>query len=189
MDYSAYSGGGYTDKWSRWVMDNMQGNIPDYSMPAPPAVREDPYNAHMNLDAALITMKHAAESEADVRAFYDYMLAAAPSEEDREIIAGIRHDDLKHFSLLRQIYYDITGEKLAQAKEGQAALPATYADGLMEALMGEQQAVMTYRKVMFAMRSRRHVNMVTEIMTDELRHLGLYNYLYTKNSHGTQPVR
>jgi len=51
--------------------------------------------------------------------------------------------------------------------------------------MGEQQAVATYRKVMFAMRSRRHVNMMTEIITDELRHLGLYNYLFTKYSSST----
>jgi rubrerythrin len=85
----------------------------------------------------------------------------------------------------RQIYYDITGEKLDTAQSAKAALPQSYADGLAAALMGEQQAVATYRKVMFAMRSRRHVNMMTEIITDELRHLGLYNYLFTKYSSST----
>jgi len=185
MDYNAYSGGGYVDSWSRWVMDHMRGRIPDCGLPAPPVVREDPYNAHMNLETALITIKQAAESEADVRAFYDMMSKAAPSDTERGIIDDMRRDDLKHFRLLRQIYYDITGEKLDTAQSAKAALPESYADGLAAALMGEQQAVATYRKVMFAMRSRRHVNMMTEIITDELRHLGLYNYLFTKYSSST----
>jgi rubrerythrin len=183
MDYSAYFGGGYPDNWARWVMDNMQGNIPNYGIPAQPPVREDPYNAHMNLETALITIRQAVESEADVKAFYGFMLDAAPSEEDRELLAGIRRDDLKHFELLRQIYYDTTGEKLAPAQLA-ATLPVTYAGGLTAGLMGEQQAAATYRKVLFAMRGRRHINMMTEIITDELRHLGLYNYLFTKNSRG-----
>ena len=38
MDYGTYTGGIYPDNnnWARWVMDNMQGNIPDYGMPSPP---------------------------------------------------------------------------------------------------------------------------------------------------------
>jgi len=47
--------------------------------------------------------------------------------------------------------------------------------------MGEQGAVEKYRKILFAMKERKHINMMTEIITDELRHLGLYNYLYAKN--------
>jgi rubrerythrin len=185
MDYSAYSGGGYTDNWSRWVMDNMRGRIPDSGLPAPVAPWEDPYNAHMNLETALMVMKQAAEGEANVRAFYKTMISLAPSDAEREIIEGICRDDLKHFSLLRQIYYDIAGEKLAPVQAEQAALPGLYADGLMTGLMGEQQAVVAYRKVMFAMRSRRHINMMTEIITDELRHLGLYNFLFIRNGRGT----
>jgi len=182
MDYSVYSGGGYHDSWARWVMDNMQGNMPNCSLPAPPPMRQDLYNARTNLESALMIMKQAMEGEENVRNFYEYMLDAVPSEDDREIIAGIQHDDLRHFSLLRQAYYDISGEKPAPAQPARAVLPVTYTDGLIAALMGEQQAAVTYRKVLFAMRNRRHINMLTEIITDELRHLGLYNYLLTKNS-------
>jgi len=148
-------------------------------------VREDPYNVHMNLEAALITLKQAAESEADVRAFYDMMVENAPSEAERGIIDDMRREDLKHFRLLRQIYYDITGEKIDAGQPAKTALPDSYGDGLVAALMGEQQAVTTYRKVMFAMRNRRHVNMMTEVITDELRHLGLYNFLFTKYKSST----
>ncbi|MDP2891609.1 MAG: ferritin-like domain-containing protein, partial [Bacillota bacterium] len=50
-----------------------------------------------------------------------------------------------------------------------------------QALMGEQNAVRKYRQVLFAMTDRRLINMITEIITDEIRHATLYNYLYAKN--------
>ena len=31
------------------------------------------------------------------------------------------------------------------------------------------------------MQDRRHINMLTEIITDEIRHANLYNLLYSKN--------
>jgi rubrerythrin len=183
MDYSVYPGG-YPDNnnWARWVMDNIQGNIPDYSMPAPPTMREDPYNARTNLESALMTVKQATEGEAEDRAFYEYLISVAPSQEDRDIITGIRNDEMKHYKLFRQLYFDITGEKLPQVQAAPFEKPATYCEGLKKALLGEQNAVVKYRKILFAMRNRRHINMVTEIITDELRHLGLYNYLYSKNN-------
>lgn len=38
-----------------------------------------------------------------------------------------------------------------------------------------------YRNILYAMEFREHINMMIEIITDELRHGILYNYLYTKN--------
>jgi rubrerythrin len=48
----------------------------------------------MNLETALMTIKQAAESEADVRAFYDMMAEAAPSETERGLIDDMRQADL-----------------------------------------------------------------------------------------------
>ncbi len=184
MDYSVYPGGVYPDNnnWARWVMDNMQGNIPDYEMPALPPVREDPYNARTNLEAALMAVRQASEGEATGRAFYDYLISAAPSQEDKDIITGIRNDEVKHLKLFAQLYFDITGEKLPMVQAAPFEQPASYCAGLKQALLGAQYAVVKYRKVLFAMRNRRHINMVTEIITDELRHLGLYNYLFSKSN-------
>ena len=185
MDYSVYPGGyPENNSWAKWVMENIQGNIPDYEMPAPPTVREDPYNARTNLEAALITIRQATEGEAEDRASYEYLISIAPSQEDRDIIDGIRNDEMKHFKLFRQLYFDITGEKLPPAQTAPFEQPASYCEGLKKALLGEQSAVVKYRRVLFAMRNRRHINMMTEIITDELRHLGLYNYLFSKNRCG-----
>lgn len=184
MDYGTYTGGIYPDNnnWARWVMDNMQGNIPDYGMPSPPPpAREDPYNARTNLDAALMTVKQAAEEEPEDKAFYDYLISIAPSQEDKDILVGIKNDGLKHYRLLRQIYFDLTGERLADKNKSAFQPPPSYGEGLRNALLSKQSAVVTYRKVLFAMRNRRHINMMTEIITDQLRHVGLYSYLFSKN--------
>ncbi len=183
MEHRTYPNDGYPENnvWTRWVQDNMQGHIPSSPMPAPPPVREDPYNTRTNLEAALITIGRLAEVDAADRALDDHLFDAAPCEEDRGIIAGIRDDKTKRFKLFRQLYYDITGEKLPREKAAAVQLPASYGEGLAKALMDVQSAVRAYKNVLYAMRSRRHVNLVTEIITDALRHLGLYNYLYSKN--------
>ena len=183
MENKTYPNDGYPENngWTRWVQDNMQGNIPNSPMPAPPPVREDPYNTRTNLEAALIAIGQAVEEEAADRAFDEHLLSAAPCEQDREILSGIRDDKTKRIRLFRQLYYDITGERLPRVQPVSAEPPAGWGEGLADALMGAQNAVRVYKNVLYAMRSRRHFNMVTEIITDALRHLGLYNYLYSKS--------
>ena len=67
MDYRSLPGGehAYDNGWARWVMDNIQGNIPGYDMPVPPPAREDPYNTRTNLETALMTVKQATEGETE----------------------------------------------------------------------------------------------------------------------------
>ena len=56
-----------------------------------------------------------------------------------------------------------------------------YCEGIKMAIMGEQNAVRKYRKILYAMQERVEINILTEIITDEIRHGSLYNYLYSKN--------
>lgn len=114
--------------------------------------------------------------------FYSWLIEQAPSNEDKEIIVGIRDNEIGHFSLFRQLYYEITGIPPQQIKVEQFIPPESYCAGLAKALLGEQNAVQKYRKILYAMQNRVHINMMTEIITDELRHGILYNYLYAKNS-------
>ena len=139
------------------------------------------YNQNESLSSALMGIQDALKGETEDRMFYDYLINEAPSEEDKRIIAGIRDDEMKHYEMFRQLYYELTGNTAAQQQQDTFERPASYCDGLKNALMGEQNAVRKYRNILFAMRYRSHVNMMTEIITDELRHLGLYNFLYAKN--------
>ncbi len=104
------------------------------------------------------------------------------SGEDKEIIAGISCDMARRYELLRRIYYEITNGTLPISDAESAEKPASYKEGLQRALMAAQEAAAVYRSVLFAMRSSTHISMLTEIMTDALRHIGIYNFLYAKHA-------
>ncbi len=142
----------------------------------------DPYDPQAALPEALNLIKQAVLGEAEDRKFYDFLISEAPSMEDKKIITGIRDNEIKHFGLFRRIYNELTGKTLPGSEEVSFEKPASYCAGLLQALLGEQNAVIKYRQILFAMLDRRHINMLTEIITDELRHFGLYNYLYSKNN-------
>lgn len=142
---------------------------------------DDPYEPQSALPEALKLIEQAVLGEAEDRAFYEFLMSEAQSSEDKMIIMGIRDNEISHFDMFRKIYTELTGKTLPPPAVSGFKQPASYCAGLRQALMGEQNAVTKYRRILFAMLKRRHINMLTEIITDELRHLGLYNYLYAKN--------
>ena len=110
-----------------------------------------------------------------------WLISNAKTEEERQIIGSIRDDEVGHFELFRQIYYDLTGMDLRQVSEETFIPPESYCEGIARALLGEQNAVRNYRKILYAMQSRIHINMLIDIITDEIRHGILYNYLFSRN--------
>lgn len=160
---------------------NYMLNSQRFAQADPAPYMDDPYDINTNLQGALKLIENAVMGETEDRLFYQYLISVAPSAQDKQIISGIRDDEIKHHQMFRQIYYDITGSMLPSAQNVTFERPASYCAGLQKALMGEQGAVVKYRRILYAMRDRRHINMMTEIITDEIRHLGLYNYLYAKN--------
>lgn len=134
-----------------------------------------------NLENALSLIREAVSGESEDREFYSFLLELSPTMEEKEIITGIRDDEINHYNLFHQIYYDITGEMIPQLVSEQFIPPASYCEGLKKALLGEQNAVKKYRQILYAMQTSIHYNMLIEIITDEIRHGSLYNYLYAKS--------
>lgn len=135
-----------------------------------------------NLDNALELIQKAVAGENEDKIFYTYLIENAPDDEDKQIITGIRNNEMDHYNMFRQIYYDITGAVLPKESEESFKTPDSYCDGIRKALLGEQNAVQRYRQILYAMQPRVHINMLTEIITDEIRHGILYNYIYSKNN-------
>jgi rubrerythrin len=134
-----------------------------------------------NLSEALELIRQAVEGETEDRMFYDYLIQNANSEDDKEIIRGIRDNEINHAKMFRQLYYEHTGKVIGPDPNINFEPPRTYCEGLKRALIGETNAVKKYRKILFAMNDRRHINMLTEIITDELRHGILYSFLIHSN--------
>lgn len=149
---------------------------------APQFNGNDEYDINANMPDAVRIIENAVKDETEDRLFYQYMISIAPAPKDKEIIAAIRDDEMKHYSLFRELYQRLTGSFLPSIQDTEFERPHSYCAGLHTALLGEQNAVAKYRRISYAMRDRRDINIMTEIITDELRHFGLYNYLYAKNN-------
>jgi rubrerythrin len=148
--------------------------------PAYPIMVQDQYMMK-NLRNALTLIRQAVSGEREDELFYDYLISEALSDEDKKIIESIRNDERKHFKMFREIYYELTGQMLPPPTDTGFDRPGSYIEGIQKALFGELGAVERYRQILFGMQSRKHINMMTEIITDELKHASKYNFLYSKN--------
>ena len=102
----------------------------------------------------------------------------APTFKDKSIIQGIRDDEIKHNKILRELYYQFTGEILNEdTLSNNINNSINYKDSLEKALFGELNAVKKYRKIMGTMPSGDSYTLLMSIMTDELRHANEYNFL------------
>lgn len=135
-----------------------------------------------NLPNALSQIEKAVGGETEDTLFYEWLLQRAPSSEEQQIIAGIRENEMQHNRWFRQLYTELTGRAVPSMPAETFIPPSSYCEGLKKALLGEQHAVQKYRQILYALQNRVQINMLTEIITDELRHAALYNYLYAKNA-------
>lgn len=146
-----------------------------------------PYNYPQNRDLAMQLIREAVGGEAEDKDFYAQIIRAASFQEDKEILTAIRNDEMKHSEMLRKLYYELAGQMLKTPAPFENATRMTYCQALKKALLGEVAAISKYRKILFGMQDRRHINMLTEILTDEIRHADLYGLLISMN--GCYPKR
>ncbi len=141
----------------------------------------------INFEEELITPYQAIElirkSIADERndeLFYDRLIEQAPTEKEKSIIQDIRDNEKKHNMILREVYYDFTGQMLQNnmnMMQENMQNNLSYTENLEKALFGELEAVNKYRKILSAMPQGKCYTLIMSIMTDELRHSAKYNYL------------
>jgi rubrerythrin len=127
-------------------------------------------------------LEAAVAGEAEDRIFYKQLIDLAPTSAEKEIITGIRDDELSHFKQFRLIYRELTGNEIKQQSEqASEEQPLSYIANLRKALFGEIAAVKRYRVIRSELSTKQHRDMLFNIITDELTHMGKYNYLITFN--------
>ncbi|MYL32874.1 ferritin-like domain-containing protein [Pontibacillus yanchengensis] len=135
--------------------------------------------SYKSLEEALVGVRKAVQGEREDELFYDYLIAVAPTTEDKEIITSIRNDEQKHNKMFRQIYRDFTGEEITDTDDESFQKPNSFEEGVKKALFGELAAVEKYRDIRAGLPTRYYRDMVFEILTDELKHADKYNYILT----------
>jgi len=83
--------------------------------------------------------------------------------------------------MFKKIYKDFTGQDVMDTNGEEFKKPASYIDGIQQALFGELKAVEKYREIRKGLPDRYNRDLVFDILTDEIKHSAKYNFLYTKN--------
>lgn len=138
----------------------MVQNIPD----------ERVYTYPHNLNNALMLIQQIVSEEENENRYFDWLISHAPSEEDKQILAGIQNNKIRHRYILRKIYYELTGRTVPESQDKPFTPPAYYYEGIKHMLTIGQDIVQSYPKILFALQSRVHINMLTQLLTDELYH-------------------
>jgi rubrerythrin len=147
-------------------------------------LRPDMNMAHMSnqqLQQSIKLIVESVKGEKEDQLFYEFLIKEAPTEEEKEIIASIRDDEIKHNRMFRQLYTELTKKELPSDVVENFTPPASYLDGIKQALFGELRAVEKYRKIRSGLPTRQERDILFEIITDELKHASKYNYLFTLN--------
>lgn len=144
-------------------------------------------------------IRQSVSDEREDEMFYDRLIKKARTEQEKKIITGIRDDERKHNRILREVYFNLTGQMVSGM--GMSDMPSMqmmsnasnmssslenphetheeleYKAGLEKALFGELEAVIRYRRIMSVMPSGNNYILLMSIMTDEIRHSAMYNFL------------
>ena len=139
-----------------------------------------PMNYYRNDDAVLRLIQQSIEGERNDELFYDYLIQIAPTQQEKEVIMGIRDDERKHRRMFRALYTQLTGRPPVESQEAPEPLPSSYIEGIEKALLGELKAFEKYRTIYLHIRPE-YRDVIFEIMTDEIKHASYYNWLYAKN--------
>lgn len=132
----------------------------------------------ITLNQAIELIRQSVGDEKEDELFYDSLIKQAPTEKEKEIIRSIRDDERKHNQILRQLYYEFTGQVIpVDTSVVNSNNEQNYKEQLEKALFGELNAVVRYRRIMGTMPSGNSYTLLMSIMTDELRHANKYNFL------------
>lgn len=134
----------------------------------------------ISLDKAVEGLLNSIKNEKEDEFFYTNLIEMAP-DYAKDTISSIRDDETRHNEILRFVYSNITGEVAKNSDENVQIQEMTYAEGLEKAFFDEIAAVKKYRRIMGSMPNTKLHTLLMSIMTDELRHASLYNYLIHKN--------
>jgi rubrerythrin len=162
-------------------MFNNYYNSDDIDYSNEEAVSDDREILYKTLQEALVLTKNAVQGEREDELFYDFLISAAPTQEEKDIITEIRNDEIKHNEMFREIYRYFTGMELPQANGIDFEKAGSYIEGIKKAFFGELAAMERYRTIRAGLPSEYYRDMVFEILTDEMKHADLYNYILNLN--------
>jgi len=88
-------------------------------------------------------------------------------------------DEIKHYVMFQQIYYQLTGKKIDIPIPTNIEKHNTLMEAVQSSIEGENEAVDLYREIFALMTDKQMRDKLFEIITDEQEHFGRFIYLYS----------
>lgn len=108
---------------------------------------------------------------------YKMMLDMTDNKEMKENIRHAYEDEAKHYRMFQEIYEDLTGEEM-EIPVPKVDLADRFIDNVKSSIQGELGAVEHYRDIRTMLTSKKHRDMLYEIITDEQEHATRFVYIY-----------
>jgi rubrerythrin len=122
-------------------------------------------------------IREAMKDERHDRVKYNNMMGMTDNKEIIDQIKYAYDDEGKHYRMFQNIYEDLTGKEIdipVPEVEGYHQL----VDAVKTSINGELGAVELYREIRSMLQSKRHRDMMYEIITDEQEHGSRFIYIY-----------
>lgn len=126
-------------------------------------------------------IKDAMLGELKSADFYSALSNSVKDIDDSKMLEEICLDERKHFKMLGDVYYKLTGEEHNPEKSSETELDSNFIKNIESAISNELKNVENYRPLLFALENQQLKNYITEIITDEQNHAARLNYIYSKN--------
>ncbi len=138
----------------------------------------------ISLNAAIEQIRNLIEGKRDEQEYFERLLLVTP-EDEKEIVMLIKEDEKKHDEILRFIYSNLTGETIPMNMDNNPNMNSSneeldYKKEIEQNFMDKVNAISKYRKIMGSMPNSKMHTLFMSILTDEIRHSALYNYLIHK---------
>ena len=122
-------------------------------------------------------IKEAMLDERSDNKKYKMMMEMTENREIRDNIKFAYEDEAKHYRMFQDIYEDLTGEDI-EIPVPKVELADRFVDNVKSSIQGELQAVELYRDIRAMLTTKRHRDMLFEIITDEQEHATRFVYIY-----------
>ncbi len=123
-------------------------------------------------------IKEAMKDERHDNKKYKMMMEMTENREIRDNIKFAYEDEAKHYRMFQEIYEDLTGEEI-EIPVPKVELADRFIDNIKSSIQGELDAVELYRQIRALLSSKKHRDMLYEIITDEQEHAMRFIYLYS----------
>jgi len=133
--------------------------------------------SYKTLEDSLVLVRDSIQTENEDEISFSYLISIAPTQEEKNIIATIRDDEIKHYKYFKEIYMFYTGQDISPPPIANVLRPKSYIEGITNAEFSELDLVERYRDIRAGLPDEYYRDMVFEIITDELKHTHKYEYI------------